>query len=109
MYKLINDAGETFNVDAPAFVRQNEDGFWIFCDEKDAQCISFGGKRYSIAGRQKIADAPAVMSYMTADAGAEFQNILRENIKNAQTFDEVKAAIIDCYDCIFDLYTKGEV
>ena len=105
MYQLINTStNQTVNIASPRYVKQNDDGVWIRCKYDDAQCISIAGKRFSIDGKPPVEDAPDVLIVKEVDAGEEITSALRENIANAKSLDEVKAAVLDIYDALFDLY-----
>ena len=108
MYKVINvTTGQTRNVELPRYVKLSDDGIWIFCTEDDAECVALSGRRYSIAGREAVEDAPEVVIIKRIDAGEELNDLLRENLSNAKTAEELKAAVLDIYDAILDIYQNG--
>ena len=104
MYKLINTTtGESFNVETPRYIRRNHNGTWIFCSEDDAEGISIDGEINSILDKPPIENTPTVL-IKKVDGGIQIQNVLRENLQQAHSVEEVKAAILDIYDALFDLY-----
>ena len=108
MFQLINtNTGEKFNIENPRYVKRNENGIWVRCREEDAECISINGTRYSLYEKEPVEDAPNVLIVMEVDGGEPVQTALRENLQNAQTLEEVKAAVIDIYDALFDIYENG--
>lgn len=114
MYELINTVtGEKVNVENPRYVKKNQRGIWVKCQEQDAQCIAVGGVRYSIFDKIQIEDAPEVLIIKEVDSGEQLQNLrranaeeLRERLKQAETLEEVKHCIEDIYSCLLDLYDE---
>lgn len=105
MYRVFNmNTGKYFDVEKPRYVKKTPLEIWVQCNEDEAQCISINGERYSILNREPVEDAPQTVIVKPIDAGEQLNNLLRENLQQAETLEEVKAAIIDCYDCILDLY-----
>jgi hypothetical protein len=107
MYKLINvTTGETRNVEIPRYVRMAKNGVWIFCTEDDAQCLVISGKRFSISGKEPVADAPEVVIVKQVDAGEEIQELFADRLKQAETLEEVKSCIVDIYDVLLNLVAR---
>lgn len=107
MFQLTKSNGDKIYVAKPRYVRRNSAGIWIQCNAENAECISIFGKRYSIAGKNQFDDAPEFLIVNEVDSGEVIQNI-HSRIKAVDSIDEIKKAIIDCYDCIFELYERTD-
>ena len=107
MFKLRNmDTGEVFFVDAPRYVKLDERGVWVRCDEGDAQCIAVGGVRFSIFDKEPVDDAPQRLIVSAADIPAQLSSINRAGIKNAENFDEIQSAFLNLCDTVLDWYEE---
>lgn len=108
MYQLLNlKSGEVICVEKPRYVRLDERGIWIQCDEQDAQCISVYGNRFSIANKPVVKDAPEVVAVMEIDTAIKISEVNQTTLNNAKDIDEVKAAIVDVMDAVLDIYLNG--
>lgn len=108
MYQLLNlTTGEVTIVDKPRYVKKNDNGIWIRCEESEAQCISIFGERFSIANKKKVRDAPQVVAVSQIDGAQKLAQISVESIQNAQNLDEVKAAVQDLLWAVADIYDNG--
>ena len=108
MYQLLNlKSGEVICVEKPRYVRLDERGVWIQCDEQDAQCISVYGNRFSIANKPVVKDAPQVLAVMEIDAAIKISEVNINTIQNAKNLDEVKAAVQDLLWAVADIYENG--
>lgn len=108
MYQLLNlETGEYINIENPRYVKQDERGVWIRCNEEDAQCIAVNGDRYSLANKKPVDDAPKVVAVSPVDAGEQLNKINFSNLQNATDIDEVKAAIDDITNAVLDIYLNG--
>ena len=71
MYRIILGDKILMQSDSPRFVRKNPlSGAYIRCDFEKAECIAVDGKRYSIAGRPIVEDAPEVVTIKQIDAAS---------------------------------------
>ena len=69
MYRILLDDKIIMQTDSPRFVKINpSSGAWIQCDYFSAECLAIDGKRYSIAGRKKVDDAPQVVTVKQINA-----------------------------------------
>lgn len=108
MYQLLNlKSGEVICVEKPRYVRLDERGVWIQCDEQDAQCISVYGNRFSIANKPVVKDAPEVLAVMEIDTAIKISEVNINTIQNAKNLDEVKAAVQDLLWAVADIYENG--
>lgn len=108
MYQLLNlETGEYTNIENPRYVKQDERGIWIRCNEDEAECIAVDGNRFSIAGKKTVEDAPQIVNISRVDAGAQLNKILSDSLQNASDIDEVKAAIDDITNAVLDIYLNG--
>lgn len=108
MYQLLNlKSGEVICVEKPRYVRLDERGVWIQCDEQDAQCISVYGNRFSIANKPVVKDAPEVVAVMEIDTAIKISEVNINTIQNAKNLDEVKAAVQDLLWAVADIYENG--
>ena len=108
MYQLLNlKSGEVICVEKPRYVRLDERGIWVQCEEQDAQCISVYGNRFSIANKPVVKDAPEVVAVMEVDAAIKISEVNQITLNNAKDIDEVKAAIVDVMDAVLDIYLNG--
>lgn len=108
MYQLLNlNSGEVICVEKPRYVRLDERGIWMQCDEQDAQCISVCGNRFSIANKPVVKDAPEVLAVMEIDAAIKISEVNTNTIKNTKDIDDVKAAVVDVMDAVLDIYLNG--
>lgn len=108
MYQLLNlKSGEVICVEKPRYVRLDERGIWIQCDEQDAQCISVYGNRFSIANKPVVKDAPEVVAVMEIDTAIKISEVNINTIQNAKNLDEVKAAVQDLLWAVADIYENG--
>lgn len=100
MFKYTNtETGETMTIENPRYVKKDERGIWIRCEEADAECIAINGERFSIGGKNPVDDAPQVIAISKIDLGEHLKTFA-----NAQDIDEVKAAIEDIADAVLDIY-----
>lgn len=108
MYQLLNlKSGEVICVEKPRYVRLDERGVWIQCEEQDAQCISVYGNRFSIANKPVVKDAPEIVAVMEIDTAIKISEVNINTIQNAKNLDEVKAAVQDLLWAVADIYENG--
>lgn len=104
MFKYTNTmTGETLTVENPRYVKKDERGIWIRCEEADAECVAVNGQRFSLAGKNPVDDAPEIIAISKIDIGETFNELLNQ----AQDFDEIKAALADITDAVLDIYLNG--
>lgn len=103
MFQIKNlTTGEIFFVDSPRYVRLDSRGVWIRCDEVAADCIAFGGKRFSLVNRKPVSDAAGVVSIREISLPDE----LRAGFETAQTLEELRNAFLNLCDTVLDWYTE---
>lgn len=108
MYQILNlDTGEILEIENPRYVCCDERNVWVRCDENDAQCISLDGKRFSLANKEPVEDAPQTVAVKKVDAAKKIAQINLDGLKNAENIDEVKAAVQDLLWAVADIYDNG--
>ena len=94
MYRISDENGNVIaQVDTPRYVRwkkspiDEESGAWIQCPANLAECVAIDGVRYSLAGRDIVADAPVVVYINEVDAAMELYFAAKNATVNAADID----------------------
>lgn len=71
MYRILIGDEILLQTDSPRFVKKNPNsGAYIQCDFAQAECVAINGRRFSISGRDLVADAPDVVTVKQIDAAS---------------------------------------
>ena len=54
MYEIRKDGGVIALTEKPNYIRRHADGFYILCEEKDAQGVAVDGTAYCLMGAQGL-------------------------------------------------------
>lgn len=87
MYKIIKDGATLAQVEAPSYVRRQNNGLFVTCEERDAQGIVHNGTVYHLLGRADLEGRESV-TLEQFDAGAELEN-------TKQTVEDADAMNVD--------------
>lgn len=68
MYEIRKDGGVIALAEAPNYIRRHADGFYILCEEKDAQGVAVDGTAYCLMGRTGLDELEEVQ-IVERDAG----------------------------------------
>lgn len=91
MIKIIKDGTSLGMTEAPAYVRQAENGCFVLCQEAEATGIAHNGTVYHLLGREALEGAESVI-LEAADAGAEIQAAGESAANNAKLSGQLSAA-----------------
>lgn len=91
MFKIIKDGTSLGMTEAPAYVRQAENGCFVLCQEAEATGIAHNGTVYHLLGREALEGAESVI-LEAADAGAEIQAAGESAANNAKLSGQLSAA-----------------
>ena len=72
MYEIRKDGGVIALTEKPNYIRRHADGFYILCEEKDAQGVAVDGTAYHLFGREDMEGLETVVLAET-DAGSILQ------------------------------------
>ena len=98
MFQILNRKGDVLaETDSPRYIRQKNNGVWRHCDKDDATHLAIDGNRFDLND----------IFINQIDAADKLKSVAQDNIQNASDIEELKAAVLDAYDAIFDLYTGG--
>lgn len=68
MYEIIKDGAVLALTESPNYIRLHPDGFYILCDQSEAQGVALNGTPYHLFGRKQMDGLETVMLVET-DAG----------------------------------------
>lgn len=95
MFQILNAKGDVLSeTDSPRYIRQRKNGVWYRCEKVDATHLAINGQRYELND----------VYINQIDSAEKIKAVALENITNAADIEELKAAVIDAYDAIFDLF-----
>lgn len=108
MYRITDEDGNFIaQVDSPRYVRLKEEtGTWIQCSQIFAECIAIKGIRYSLAGRDKVADAPISVYVREIDAADELYKTAKSADTNANDIQVLSWAMTQMATEILQLFNS---
>ena len=74
MYEIRKDGGVIALTEKPNYIRRHADGFYILCEEEDAQGVAVDGTPYHLFGRESMGDGLETVLLLETDGG----NIIQE-------------------------------
>ena len=74
MYKVIKNGTQLALTERLNYIRLHPDGFYLLCEESEAQGIALAGTPYHLDGREGLPGCETVTLQET-DAGAGLQNV----------------------------------
>ena len=109
MYRISDENGNVIaQVDTPRYVRlKKESGAWIQCPANLAECVAIDGVRYSLAGRDIVADAPVVVYINEVDAAMELY-FAAKGVKDLdENLTQTQEALTEVYE--YNISTEDEL
>ena len=91
MYEIRKDGGVIALAEAPNYIRRHADGFYILCEEKDAQGVAVDGAAYCLMGRTGLDELEEVQ-IVERDAGTI---ILQQGKDATMSRTEIETALCD--------------
>ena len=91
MYEIRKDGGVIAMAEAPNYIRRHADGFYILCEEKDAQGVAVDGTAYCLMGRTGLEELDEVQ-IVERDAGTI---VLQQGKDAAMSRAEIETALCD--------------
>ena len=82
MYEIIKDGAVLALTESPNYIRLHPDGFYILCDQSEAQGVALNGTPYHLFGRTAM-DALETVVLVETDAG---RILLEQETVNSITF-----------------------
>lgn len=74
MYEIRKDGGVIALTEKPNYIRRHADGFYILCEEEDAQGVAVDGTPYHLFGRESMDEEMETVLLLETDGG----NIIQE-------------------------------
>lgn len=74
MYEIRKDGGVIALTEKPNYIRRHADGFYILCEEEDAQGVAVDGTPYHLFGRESMGEEMETVLLLETDGG----NIIQE-------------------------------